>query len=607
MAADATGNRRLTGSSEQASAKLDEVSQCVHAHYPNARVLTQAELSRYEKNGPICGWLVPFEHQGHHFDLRVVIPQDFPWTKPRVYCPEKFQFKQFPHIEKDGALCFSPPGTAHDPLNPKGLVRRAINEAAHLIAASFDKAFLDDFAEEFDSYWSKTEGGETIVSLLSPGGASRTISLWRSNGDYYLADDYDALERWLRNRFPGNNPDYKFTTATHIVLKRPFLPAEYPKSGAAMLRIVRKLVPEAVELLANAAENADDKFTVSFEGRTDDGPVLFAVEVTPPSKQGMPPGRRPDMLQKGFRRGKVPPHIRVQRQLGANKVEHHDTMRADASWIHGRDNPDVAPLFDRRVLMIGTGSLGSEVAQLLAMTGVGSITFVDPEILDYPNVGRHVLGVSEVRMFKSKSLAEKLKRSYPHMRSVEHFAERWQTLYDKCPEIFRRVDLIVSTVGSWVAEGRLNQVARNDADFPPVLYGWAEPFSVAGHAVLVGPEGPCFACGTDQFGRSLRPICEWDNETTRKQPQCGASFQPYGPISLAGVAALVAKTTTKALLGEVLPGTEAVYWASLEEILEQGGRFNTGFLRNFSAVPEFGGSKLFEWRQKDGCSFCGET
>lgn len=41
------------------------------------------------------------------------------------------------------------------------------------------------------------------------------------------------------------------------------------------------------------------------------------------------------------------------------------------SLLHGRDDPGVAPLFNRRVLMIGTGSLGSEVAQLLAMTGGG--------------------------------------------------------------------------------------------------------------------------------------------------------------------------------------------------------------------------------------------
>ena len=574
--------------------------------YPNARVLTDSELSQYEKHSPLCGWLVPFEHQGIHFDMQVVVPLDFPWAKPRVYCPEKFQFKQFPHIEKDGVFCLYHPGTEHDPLNPKGLLRDAIKEAAQLIAASFDDAFLDDFIAEFDSYWSKSKGGKSVVSLLAPGGPSRTVSLWRSTGDYYLADNNEALGRWLRNYFPRKKSDYRFKAATHVVLERPILPNEYPKSGAAVMRIVRELAPEAESLLSNAAETADDEFTISFEGQTDDGPVFFAVEVTPPTKQGMPTGRRPDMLQKGFRPGKVPPYIRLQRQLGGNSVEHHEFLRADASWVHGRDTPGVAALIDKKILMVGAGSLGSEVAQLLAKTGVGSITLVDPELLDYPNVGRHVLGVSEVGTWKSKSLAERLGSSYPHMRSIEHFTERWQALYEERPEIFHDVDLIVSTVGSWLAEGRLNQVSRIYAKFPPVLYGWAEPFSVAGHAVLIGPQGSCFSCGMDQFGGSLRVVCEWAANTTRKQPHCGASFQPYGPISLSGVAALVAKTTTKALLGEFMPGTESVYWASQAEILNHGGRFSADFLKNFPVVPEFGGSHSFQWKQKDGCSFCAE-
>ena len=583
---------------------IAELSAWVLAQCPNARDLTQGELSRYGANNPIHGWVVPFEHQTDRFDLQVVLLRDFPWTKPRVYCPEKYHFLQFPHIEKDGAFCLYPPGTEHNPLNPKGLIWDAIKEAARLIVASYDEAFLRDFVDEFDSYWSKTEEGKNIVSLLSPGGQSRRVSLWRSTGDYYLADDDTALESWLRNRFPGNKKDYKFTAATHIILNRPILPSEYPKSGAAILRFLRELAPDAIELLADAAVSADDKFTVSFEGRTVYGPVFFALEVMPPVKQGIKAGRGPNMVQKGFRLGKVPNHILMQRLFGGNKVERHETMRADPSWIHGRDTPTVAPLFEKRVLMIGAGSLGSEVALLLAKTGVGAITLVDPELLDYPNVGRHMLGVTQVRTSKARSLAEKLAGDFPHMRSIKYFAENWQSLYGKRSDVFQNTDLIVSTVGSWVAEGRLNQVARNEAGFPPVIYGWAEPFSVAGHAVLIGSNGPCFACGMDHFGKALQTVCEWDTETTRKQPHCGASFQPYGPVSLSGVAALVAKAATKALLGEVSPGTEAVYWASREEIAEQGGHFSPDFLNYFNDVPDFGGTRKFEWRQKEDCVFC---
>lgn len=549
---------------------------------------------------------MPFDHLDTRFDLRVVLPQGFPWQRPRVYCPEKFEFGEYPHIEKDGAFCLYPSGTEHDPKNPRGLVWDAIKEATRLVVASFDDAFLDGFTTEFAAYWGRSEGGIQLVSLLSPGGRSRAVTLWRSSSRCYLADNERSLKRWLRNRFADDTEDLEFNTATHVVLKRLIRPTEYPKSGAAVLRIVKSLAPGAVDLLLSAAEQAERTFIVSFEGPTDDGPVFFAVEVKPPTRQGMPIERQPDMLQKGFRPGRVPPHVRLQRQLGGNAVGRHDVLRADASWIHGRDNPKVSPLFAKRVLMIGAGSLGSEVAQLLAKSGIGAISIIDPEILDFANVGRHALGVSEVGSWKAKALAERLRRGYPHMRSLEHFEEQWQDLHDRQPDFFHNVDLIVSTAGSWLVEGRLNQVAREDSNFPPVLYGWAEPFAVAGHAVLINQNGPCLSCGMDQLGRALRPVYEWDGDTTRKQAHCGVSFQPYGPISLAGVSTLVAKTTAKALLGEVEPGTEAVCWASEAEALEHEGRFSASFLKEFPKAPRFGGSRTFQWRQKDGCSFCGE-
>jgi molybdopterin/thiamine biosynthesis adenylyltransferase len=590
--------------SEPTSAEIDEISEWLLANAPASRRLTSNELSLYAMHEPHCGWLVPFELGSVRYDLRVVVPRDFPWGKPRVYCQEYFQFKQFPHIEKDGAFCLFPPSAEHDPYNAIGLIWDTIKEAGRLIAASRDPAFLDDFAEEFASYWEKTAGGKTVVSLLTPGGPSRIVSLWRSTGDYYLADNDQALRNWLNNHNGGRKWDFGFEVATHLVLDRPILPTEYPKSGAMVAGLVQKLAPSAQPLLIAAAEDAEGKFTVSFEGTTKNGPVFFAVEVMPPKQHGNPVGSQVNMIQKGFRPGKVPPYIRLQRQLGGNKVEQHEVLRADPSWVHGRDTPGNDTLFNKRVLLVGTGSLGSEVAQLLSKSGVGSITLIDPEVLEYANVGRHVLGIGEARTYKAKSLAEKLRKNYPHML-VKHFSERWQSLYAKQPEVFRDVDLIVSTIGNWQAEGRLNQLARSDLDLPNVLYGWAEPFSLAGHAVLVGPNGPCFGCGMDQFGRPIWTVFEWDTDTTRKLPDCGASFQPYGPISLASVAMLVAKTAAKALLGGVQFGTETVCWASQADIFEQGGQFSAGFLDRFAAVPEFGGSRVFHLDQRPGCPFCG--
>ena len=231
----------MTDTSEQTSAEVEEISAWLLAKVPASRNLTKNELARYSVHEPLCGWLVPFELGNVLFDLQLVIPRDFPWEKPRVYCQEQFQFKQFPHIERDGAFCLYPTSAEHDPFNVVGLVWDTVKEAAKMIAASRDPAFLDDFAEEFASYWDKTDGGKTVISLLTPGGLSRTVSLWRSKGDYYLADNDQALRNWLNNHICGRKSDFGFAVATHLVLERPILPTEYPKSGAMVVGLVKKL------------------------------------------------------------------------------------------------------------------------------------------------------------------------------------------------------------------------------------------------------------------------------------------------------------------------------------------------------------------------------
>lgn len=585
---------------------VEHVTAWVLETYPNSRLLERKEFRKYEKRLPILGWSIPFGYNGVHFDLHVIVPEGFPWERPSIYCREKYEFRKFPHIEKDGAFCLYPSGTEHNPLDPCGLVRDAIKEATYLIASSFDDKFLDDFTTEFASYWTASDGGRNIVSLLSPNKESRRVSLWRSKGDYYLADNDDTLLRWLQHRFPNVKRDVEFEAATHISLNRPIQPDEYPRSGKDVLRIVRELAPNAQNLLSAATEPAKEKFVIAFEGHSDNGPILFAVDVLSPKKAGMPADRMPDMLQKGFRPGKIPETVRLQRMLGGNSIIRHEVERADASWVHGRDAEGFPPLFSKRVLMVGCGSLGSEVAHILAKSGVGSISLIDPELMEYANVGRHALGVSEVKTWKAKSLASKLRQNYPHMVLIEAFPKPWQEVYGEQPKVFRDVDLVISTVGGWLVEGRLNETAILDRDFAPVLYGWAEPFSVAGHAVLVSHGGSCLACGLDELGLSLHKVCEWDASTTRKEPHCGASFQPYGPIALSGVVSLTAKVAIKALLGEIESGTHSMFWSPQSEIAEVGGRFTEGFLAEFEGLPNTGGTQLRQWEKDNACAFCFE-
>ena len=70
-------------------------------------------------------------------------------------------------------------------------------------------------------------------------------------------------------------------------------------------------------------------------------------------------------------------------------------------------------LRQKKIALIGAGSLGSPLAASLLRTGLGSLLLIDPDTFEDANLGRHVLGVDSLGQSKAKALANKLQRDFP--------------------------------------------------------------------------------------------------------------------------------------------------------------------------------------------------
>jgi len=72
-------------------------------------------------------------------------------------------------------------------------------------------------------------------------------------------------------------------------------------------------------------------------------------------------------------------------------------------------NPDERDALAReQISIIGCGSFGSALADMLVRAGAGKLTLIDPELLAIENVGRHVLTSCEVGQPKAHALARRL-------------------------------------------------------------------------------------------------------------------------------------------------------------------------------------------------------
>jgi molybdopterin/thiamine biosynthesis adenylyltransferase len=457
-----------------------------------------------------------------------------------------------PHAETDGVLCLFPTTASFAIAAPVDLVRDALRAAVQLIEDSRDGRNEADFRTEFLSYW--THHAPTtpprVLSLLDSEPTTRAIRAWRGKAMYVVGESDAAITGWLGRRFPKEANALETEAAVLLWLERAPLPAEYPRTALDVLTLADRAGEAARRLLLELVASAPKRAVVILGVPTERGPAFAAIVVGGPSCSAAPWHRGADPLTAGFRPGKVPIGVISHRFFGSQQVRCGDVDRVDPAWIHGRGaDARFKTLQGARVAVLGCGSVGAPVAVALAQAGVGELMLIDPEVLASANIGRHVLGAESLGSNKATALADHLRVRFPHMKAVEPYALRWDEAARKAPDMFASCNLIVSTIGDWAAEGALNERHVRQGRQRPIVYGWTEPHACAGHAVAVFPAGGCLQCGLTEFGEPVLRVTDWPTgPTLRQEPACGATYQPYGPVELMYVTALVSELAVDCLL-----------------------------------------------------------
>jgi adenylyltransferase/sulfurtransferase len=142
-----------------------------------------------------------------------------------------------------------------------------------------------------------------------------------------------------------------------------------------------------------------------------------------------------------------------------------------------------------RVLLVGTGGLGSPVALYLAAAGVGTIGLVDFDAVDLSNLHRQILhGSAAVGSSKTDSARDRLRDINPNVQ-IEVYETRFAS--GNALEIARGYDLIVDGTDNFATRYLVNDTAVLLGI--PNVYGSVYRFE--GQASVFGsPDGPCYRC-----------------------------------------------------------------------------------------------------------------
>lgn len=148
-----------------------------------------------------------------------------------------------------------------------------------------------------------------------------------------------------------------------------------------------------------------------------------------------------------------------------------------------------AKLRAARVLIVGTGGLGSPVAMYLAAAGVGTLGLVDFDVVDASNLHRQLVhGTGDIGRPKVESARDRLGDINPHVQVVVH-----ETALSSANalEIVQGYDIVVDASDNFPTRYLVNDAGVLAG--VPVVYGSVERFE--GQASLFAtPGGPCYRC-----------------------------------------------------------------------------------------------------------------
>ena len=142
-----------------------------------------------------------------------------------------------------------------------------------------------------------------------------------------------------------------------------------------------------------------------------------------------------------------------------------------------------------KVLLVGTGGLGSPLALYLAAAGVGTIGLVDDDVVDTSNLQRQVIHTtSNIGTHKLESAEQAINEVNPYVEVVKH---RTFLTSENALDIIDDYDLVIDGTDNFPTRYLVNDACVLLGK--PNVYG--SIFRFEGQlAVFYAEEGPCYRC-----------------------------------------------------------------------------------------------------------------
>ncbi|MGI9951985.1 E2/UBC family protein [Moorellaceae bacterium AZ2] len=513
-------------------------------------------FAAYEGNVDIDGLTVT---------LQIILNKDFPLSKPRFYLKQPYALGFIPHVQSNGYVCYAhDEGLVLDLDNPTGIIAACLEKVIDTLVKGKTGANIKDFYEEFENYWAELKTGLDWISFVSITPFVKEIAVAYSEqlSKIVLGDTLNDITHGVK-RFFGEGVTAKiFRWGIYIPLRAPIFPPHPDNFWSP--KTLRKLIFSNVS--RSNRERLKSILRKKKIKKDADEYILLSIPSSEEKRAlaGVRFSKFSALSYKRCNSRKNFPHP-LHKIGSAFEMTPHVIKRYDKDYILPRAGA-ISSLADKKVLLIGCGSVGGYIAFELTRAGIANLTLVDKDDLSPDNIHRHALGANRLYEFievngiktnkaipKVEGLRAELEAKYPYV-TVKTFRASIQELIQEQMLNIDAFDLIIIALGNPTVELFLNRYLHQVDKCPPAIFAWNEPLGIGGHALLTKNNGRsgCLEClyrDPDEPLYNKASFAAPGQFFGKTVAGCSNVFTPYGSMDSIQTAVLATRLGISVLLG----------------------------------------------------------
>lgn len=512
-------------------------------------------------------------NNGERIDISIAFSPHFPLTLPDIYVMEHKTFRA--HVGSDGKICIFDSSAILIKQNMTDqLVIDCFDQALRILNIHpGSKTYNDEVCREFDSYWFSIRDKKAYSCLDIKDIKYIELPMVVSKGVSLIANTKEDAEVILRNNF-GLSPDKDDFERTCLVIRI--------RDGSSMIPLSKQFKWGTIRryIIDNTSSSVKRQFKRFLDKKVKHY-VRYILLVYSANVGDILFGFRVEFNNSRYSKIENSQTCKVE-NVFIERIDHqYLTMRGGAT----------SELKDKRVLLLGCGSVGGYIANNLCQAGVMNVDILDNDIFQPENVHRHWLAFDSISpkqyRYKADLVKEKLELQYPYADIDSlNYLDRSVQSYISDVNRLGHYDLIISALGEPTINLEINRILKHNNLNTPFICCFNEPYGVGGHVLAINIEkSSCLQClYTDAISSDLvqfRGSFVAPEQNFKKNISgCSGAFVPYSCLDSQQTALIATRQSIDILKGSLTKNGLFSWIGSSEELLSQGFFLSEWYLLN---------------------------